>query len=97
MKSYPFLITALLSGCATSTLSTQLPTLNPPLSVEEKKIITTCENEVVNIMTGQVAKNPFYSAYERTSVMDKCLESQGIPDERIGDIFSVLEGNSVSQ
>lgn len=97
MKSYPYLITALLSGCATSTLPTQLPTLNRPLSVEEKRIITTCENEVANIMTGQVAKNPFYSAYERTSVMDKCLESQGIPDERIGDIFSVLEGNSVSQ
>ena len=97
MKSYPFLITALLSGCATSTFPPQLPTLNPPLSVEEKKIITTCENEVANIMTGQLAKNPFYSAYERTSVMDKCLESQGISDERIGDIFSVLEGNSVSQ
>lgn len=60
MKLYLFMITALLTGCATSTSTSppQLLTINPPLSVEEKKIITTCENEVANIMTGQLAKNP---------------------------------------
>jgi hypothetical protein len=91
MKLYAFFLTVLLTGCATSIPSAQHPTLNPPLNAEEIKIITTCESEIGKVIYGHIEKAPIYSAYERTSLMDKCLESQGITDERISEIFKILE------
>lgn len=89
---HAFLGLVLLTGCASSNPDAQLPILNPPLSAQEKNIVANCEYQINKILSGEAeVKNPIYSAYERTSLMENCLESQGIANERIKDIFSILE------
>lgn len=91
---HAFLGLVLLTGCAASNPDAQLPILNPPLSAQEKKIVANCEYQINKILSGEAeaeVKNPIYSAYERTSLMENCLKSQGIANERIKDIFSILE------
>lgn len=89
---YAFLGLILLTGCAASNPDAQLPILNPPLGAEEKKVVANCEYQINEIISGEAeVKNPIYSAYERTSLMENCLKSQGIANERINDIFSILE------
>lgn len=89
---HAFLGLVLLTGCASANPDAQLPILNPPLSAQEKNIVANCEYQINKILSGEAeVKNPIYSAYERTSLMENCLKSQGIANERIKDIFSILE------
>ena len=61
--------------------------------MEEKKILVTCESEVEKIMAGRKAINSFYIYSEIASLMEKCLESQGIADDRMSAIFNSMGGD----
>jgi hypothetical protein len=93
MKLFAFICCVLLTGCAASNPNSQMPIINPPLSDEEKKTLVNCESQINKIVSEEEpeVKNPIYSSYERTSLMESCLESQGVAKERIKDIFSILE------
>ena len=97
MKFIALIAVALLAGCSTPASKTPTPPLNQPLSAEEKKILATCESEVEKIMAGRIDINSYYIYFEIASLMDKCLESQGIADDRISAIFDSMEGTSNSQ
>lgn len=94
MRLSAFTLSVLLAGCASPNPIAQLPSLNPPLTAQEKTILANCESEITKIISGEAdpeVKDPVYSAYERTSLMENCLESQGVLLGRIKDIFSILE------
>ena len=94
IKFIALISVALLAGCSTPASKIPTPPLNPPLGAEEKKILATCESEVEKIIAGGRDINSFYMSFEIASLMNKCLESQGIADDRIRAIFNSMEGTS---